>query len=208
MVDAAWDIPGVLARLDEDGMELTGALVTHYHPDHVGGDAYGLHIGGLAELMAARPVKVYAHKQEIDGIELVTGLSRSDFAPVESGDTLAVGDAVVRFVHTPGHTPGSQCFLVNDQKLAAGDAALLHRRLRADQISPAATPSRCTRASRSAWGGCRTTSSCSRATTTGACAATRWEHSARPAMHLRAHSLRDRLRDARSIKDRDHGGRW
>ena len=36
------------------------------------------------------------------------------------GDTLEVGDVEIRFVHTPGHTPGSQCFLV-DGRLVSGD---------------------------------------------------------------------------------------
>ncbi len=125
VVDLAWDVPGVLAQLDADGMELVGALVTHYHPDHVGGHLFGHDIAGLAELMKARPVKVYAHKHEVDGVEVVTGLSKSDFHPVEGGDTLRVGDATIHFVHTPGHTPGSQCFLVNNQGLVSGDTLFI-----------------------------------------------------------------------------------
>jgi hydroxyacylglutathione hydrolase len=121
VVDAAWDIPAVLERLAADGMELTGALVTHYHPDHVGGHLFGHDITGLAELLAAKPVKVYANPQEIDGLQAVTELSRSDFMPMSGGETLSIGDARIQFLHTPGHTPGSQCFLVNETGLVAGD---------------------------------------------------------------------------------------
>ena len=37
VVDPAYDVQGLLDILAEDGMRLTGALATHYHPDHVGG---------------------------------------------------------------------------------------------------------------------------------------------------------------------------
>ena len=37
VVDPAWEIDGLLEQLDADGMQLVGALVTHYHQDHVGG---------------------------------------------------------------------------------------------------------------------------------------------------------------------------
>ena len=43
-------------------MKLTGALVTHYHPDHVGGEIFGIEITGLAELMEKNPVPVYVNK--------------------------------------------------------------------------------------------------------------------------------------------------
>lgn len=121
VVDPAWDIPALLGQLDADGMELTGALVTHYHPDHVGGHLFGHDITGLAELMASRPVKVYANVHEVGGVEAVTGLSHSDLQPVEGGETLRVGDLPIQFLHTPGHTPGSQCFLVGDSGLVSGD---------------------------------------------------------------------------------------
>ena len=121
VVDLAWDVPAVLAQLDADGMQLTGALVTHYHPDHVGGHLFGHDITGLAELMKARPVKAYVNKHEADGVLQVTGLSKTDLHQVDGGDTLQVGDATIHFLHTPGHTPGSQCFLVNDSSLVSGD---------------------------------------------------------------------------------------
>ena len=56
-VDPAWDIPGIIEYADREGMRLTGALVTHYHPDHVGGNIFGHNIAGLADFIAARPVR-------------------------------------------------------------------------------------------------------------------------------------------------------
>ncbi|MHB1845837.1 MAG: MBL fold metallo-hydrolase [Deltaproteobacteria bacterium] len=125
LVDPAWDVPGLLARLDRDGMTLKGALVTHYHPDHAGGGFMGYSVEGLAELMAARPVPVHANAAEIDGLTQVTGLSRSDFVPARSGDALALGRVSVQLIHTPGHTPGSQCFLVDGARLVSGDTLFI-----------------------------------------------------------------------------------
>jgi glyoxylase-like metal-dependent hydrolase (beta-lactamase superfamily II) len=120
LVDPAWDIDGLLARLDGDGMRLVGALATHYHPDHVGGGLFGLHVEGVARLLEKRPVPVHAHAREADGVRAVTGISASDLRAHDGGDVLQVGGVCIRLLHTPGHTPGSQCFLVAG-RLVAGD---------------------------------------------------------------------------------------
>lgn len=125
VVDPAWDVPSLLERIDQDGMKLVGALVTHFHPDHVGGEFFGQAIQGLPDLAAKRPVPVYANKEEIEGLCLVTGLSPGDFKPVESGDAIRVGSTSIQFIHTPGHTPGSQCFLVNGRELVSGDTLFI-----------------------------------------------------------------------------------
>lgn len=124
VVDPAWDVPGIVDFIDREEMELTGALVSHYHPDHVGGEIFGLSIAGLAELLTIRPVKVHVNEIECEGVRQVTGLSDSDFERHSGGDTLAIGNVSVRMLHTPGHTPGSQCFLV-DESLVSGDTLFI-----------------------------------------------------------------------------------
>ena len=124
VVDPAWDIDGVLKVVEEDGMKLNGALVTHYHPDHVGGEIFGIEITGLAELMEKNPVPVYVNKHEAEGLKQVTGISMSDMKQVDEEDKLKVGSVEISFLHTPGHTPGSQCFRVADS-LVAGDTLFL-----------------------------------------------------------------------------------
>ena len=44
VVDPAWNIDGILEVADEDEMKLVGALVTHYHQDHIGGSIFGMEI--------------------------------------------------------------------------------------------------------------------------------------------------------------------
>jgi glyoxylase-like metal-dependent hydrolase (beta-lactamase superfamily II) len=65
------------------------------------------------------------HKAEADGVRKVTGLSESDLARVDSGDTLTIGNVEVEFLHTPGHTPGSQCFRVKNT-LVSGDTLFIN----------------------------------------------------------------------------------
>lgn len=120
IIDPAWDVGGLLDRAAQDGYEIKGALVTHYHPDHVGGDLFGYQVDGVAELLSREAVPIWVNKQEAEGLKMVTGVSDNDLRKVEGGDRMSIGDVEIRFLHTPGHTPGSQCFLVGD-RLIAGD---------------------------------------------------------------------------------------
>lgn len=124
VVDPAWDINGILNEIDRQELQLSGALVTHYHPDHIGGDIFGYRLAGLAELMSVRPVKIYVNAAEADGVKLMTGVSDNDLITVNGGDDLQVGKAAITFLHTPGHTPGSQCFLV-DEAVVSGDTLFI-----------------------------------------------------------------------------------
>ena len=124
IVDPAWDIDGLLKHIEEREYQLVAALATHYHPDHIGGGMRGHNIAGVAELLERQPVKIYAHKHEADGVKKVTGLSNTDLVRVDSGDTLKVGDVEIEFLHTPGHTPGSQCFRVKNT-LVSGDTLFI-----------------------------------------------------------------------------------
>ena len=124
LIDPAWDINGLLDHVEERDYKLVGALVTHYHPDHIGGSMGQHGIEGLAELMERSPVKIYANKLEAAGVKKVTGISDSDIKRVDSGDTLDVGSIEVEFLHTPGHTPGSQCFRIKNT-LVSGDTLFI-----------------------------------------------------------------------------------
>ena len=124
LVDPAWDIDGLLEHVEKQDFKLVAALVTHYHPDHCGGGMRGHHIEGVAELLGKRGVKVYVHREEADGLRKVTGLDESDLVRVDSGDRMSVGEIEVEFLHTPGHTPGSQCFRIRNT-LVSGDTLFI-----------------------------------------------------------------------------------
>jgi glyoxylase-like metal-dependent hydrolase (beta-lactamase superfamily II) len=125
-VDPAYGVDELVDILGAEGLTLTDVLVTHYHPDHVGGDLGRWRIAGLAELFARDDVSARVHVQteEAWGVKRVTGLSDSDLVLHSSGDVVEVGAVNVTLIHTPGHTPGSQCFFV-DGRLVSGDTLFL-----------------------------------------------------------------------------------
>lgn len=124
VVDPAYDTTTILDTLAADGMRLVGALATHYHADHVGGSMMGFQVHGVADLLEATPVPVHVQRAEADYVKKVTGLTDADLATHDSGDVVAVGAIDIELIHTPGHTPGSQCFLVRD-RLVSGDTLFL-----------------------------------------------------------------------------------
>ncbi len=126
IVDPAWDSGALVDLAAQDGMTVTGALVTHYHPDHVGGGMMGFEVpGGISELLTKADAKIHVNKHEALGLKEITGVSDSDLVLHDSGDLVTVGDVSVKLIHTPGHTPGSQCFLVQDC-LVAGDTLFVN----------------------------------------------------------------------------------
>lgn len=129
LVDPAWSVDALLDRAESDGMKVVGALATHYHQDHVGGQIFGFDIEGVARLLARHPVPIYVNEHEADGMRKVTGASDSDLVRKAGGDTLTFGEVRIRLLHTPGHTPGSQCFLVEERgqpgRLISGDTLFL-----------------------------------------------------------------------------------
>jgi glyoxylase-like metal-dependent hydrolase (beta-lactamase superfamily II) len=124
IVDPAYGVGELLDIAAADGMTVSGALVTHHHADHVGGSMMGYRIEGLAELLTRQSMPVHANRQEASSITRVTGLGDRDVVAHDSGDRVRVGAIEVELLHTPGHTPGSQCFLVEGM-LVAGDTLFL-----------------------------------------------------------------------------------
>jgi len=111
VVDPGWEVPRILETLKRDGYQLTQALVTHSHFDHV---------LGLADLLKEVDIPVFIHRAEATALDI----SASTVRPVDNGDVLEVGTVPVTLIHTPGHTPGSQCLLV-DGNLLSGDTLFI-----------------------------------------------------------------------------------
>ena len=124
IVDPAYGIDELLGILAADGMTCVGALATHFHPDHVGGDLMGHGIEGITRLLERAPVPVHVQADEVPWVVRSTGAGVDDLVGHAGGDVVTVGSVPITLVHTPGHTPGSQCFLV-DGKLIAGDTLFL-----------------------------------------------------------------------------------
>jgi len=111
VVDPAWQVDTILKQAAKDEMKIVGALVSHHHGDHT---------NGIPELLEAVDCPVYVNKHDAEFVKLAgDNLVKSD-----NGDEINIGDLRIRMVHTPGHTPGSQCFQVH-RHLVSGDTLFI-----------------------------------------------------------------------------------
>lgn len=124
VIDPAYAVGELVDIAQGDGMRLGGALLTHYHPDHCGGQMMGLYIEGAKELLERVSVPIHIQADESEWVQKVTDLGDADLVTHTSGDRVNAGSVEIELIHTPGHTPGSQCFLV-DNRLVAGDTLFL-----------------------------------------------------------------------------------
>ncbi len=124
LVDPAYAVDDLVDAVEADGMVVAGVLATHYHPDHVGGSMMDYSIDGVARLLERVSCPVHVQRAEVPWVARTTGVAESELRAHEPGDVVSVGAVDVVLVHTPGHTPGSQCFLV-DGRLVSGDTLFL-----------------------------------------------------------------------------------
>jgi glyoxylase-like metal-dependent hydrolase (beta-lactamase superfamily II) len=124
LVDPAYAVGDLVDVVEADGMRVVGALATHYHPDHVGGSMMGHDIEGIGALLDRVECPIHVQRDEVEWVAKSTGIGAEHLVTHDSGDVVRVGDVDVTLVHTPGHTPGSQCFMVAG-RLVAGDTLFL-----------------------------------------------------------------------------------
>jgi hydroxyacylglutathione hydrolase len=111
VVDPAWDVDAIVEAAANDGRRIVAALITHWHPDHT---------GGIADLVDKTDAAVYVNALDVPWLPSPVG----NLKAAHPGDELPLGDLKVQFLHTPGHTPGSQCFLVRE-RLVSGDTLFI-----------------------------------------------------------------------------------
>lgn len=124
LVDPAYDVAGLLGWTRDQGLRVTGVVATHYHADHVGGEILGQRIEGLTELLELADLPVHVQKDELPWVAEMTGAPVSSLVSHGDDDLVQVGDVMVRLLHTPGHTQGSQCVMVGDN-LLTGDTLFI-----------------------------------------------------------------------------------
>jgi glyoxylase-like metal-dependent hydrolase (beta-lactamase superfamily II) len=103
LVDAPGEADKILAQLK--GTDPKYILMTHNHMDHT---------GALAEVKSALKVPLAAHRDDAGELPVKPDWLLND------GDLISCGDLSLTVLHTPGHTPGSLCFLTGNN-LIAGD---------------------------------------------------------------------------------------
>jgi len=107
IVDAGWEPEKLLEATESKGLKVKYILLTHTHYDHINS------LGKLFELTKA---KIVVHEGDAKDIENL-GLP---YKTVKEGDEIPIGKLKIKVFHTPGHSPGSVCYLV-ENKLITGD---------------------------------------------------------------------------------------
>ena len=114
LVDPAWAVDELVQAVRSRGYELAGALLTHWHPDHAGGDLFGMMVEGAHELHERTGVSIHMHREEAPWLARVSRLPATALRLHDADAVLQLGSVSVRCLHAPGHTPGSTCYLVDD----------------------------------------------------------------------------------------------
>lgn len=124
LVDPAYAVADLVDAVAAGGMRVTGVLATHYHADHIGGTMMGHTLQGISDLLELVDCPIHVQRAEAPWVARTTGIPESELATHDPGDIVRAGAVEVELVHTPGHTPGSQCFLVAG-RLVSGDTLFL-----------------------------------------------------------------------------------
>ncbi len=107
VVDPAWDAPKIIQQAKAKNIKITDVLLTHSHHDH---------INGVEEILNSSDPQLHLLKDEAEFWQ--ANLSKP--ALHHGGDSIRVGDTNIEILHTPGHTPGSACYML-DNDIITGD---------------------------------------------------------------------------------------
>ena len=107
VVDPAWDIDAIENELKANNLKLKAALITHGHADHT---------NGIDALLDNHDIPIMVSEKEASFYKPIT----ENIVETKPGYVLNLGDnehqLEINFIHTPGHTPGSQCFFIKTPK--------------------------------------------------------------------------------------------
>ena len=107
VVDPAWDVAQVIHYAEQYDIHISDILLTHSHHDH---------INGVADVLDRYDAQLHLLKQEADFWQ--ADLEKPTLH--HGGDEILLGKSSLQILHTPGHTPGSACYLL-DNDVITGD---------------------------------------------------------------------------------------
>jgi glyoxylase-like metal-dependent hydrolase (beta-lactamase superfamily II) len=107
VIDPAWDVEAIKKEIKNSGLNLKAALITHGHPDHT---------NGIEKLLKDFDIPIMVSEAEASFYKPIG----ENIIDVKKNHVLSLGNneapLEINFVHTPGHTPGSQCFFIKTAK--------------------------------------------------------------------------------------------
>ena len=115
VIDPGYEPQRVLTQAQALGKHIAAILLTHGHFDHV---------GGVREIAEKTGCPVYLHENELSQPEEMTAGPLYYTHTYGEGDVLQLAGLTIRVLHTPGHTEGSVCLMVEDT-LFSGDTLFM-----------------------------------------------------------------------------------
>ena len=111
VIDPGYTPQVVLDYLEKQQLSVDAILLTHGHFDHV---------GGVKEIAAETGCKVYLCEDDLSMPPMMTAGKLFYTDTYRDGDVLSLSGLSIRVLHTPGHTPGSVCLVV-ENSIFSGD---------------------------------------------------------------------------------------
>ena len=115
IVDPGGDADDILSYIRENDINIKHIILTHGHGDH---------IGGVAKLKEELKIPVMIHEADrdmlVDGsknLSSIMSMGTITIKPdklLKDGDKIEFGGSMAKIIHTPGHTPGGICIMIED----------------------------------------------------------------------------------------------
>ena len=116
IVDAGWDVDELIGICNTEKLLIKKIMLTHYHYDH---------IQKTDELASRTDAQVYCHEDDFDEIKKSIKNPNIKIHKLKDGDRIDIGKINVKIIHTPGHSKGSMCLLI-ENKLITGDTLFVN----------------------------------------------------------------------------------
>ncbi len=112
VVDPAWDVNAIIDKVNSLDLKITDILLTHSHSDHTNGIEHVLETNDATVHLLKPEYEFWDHQLEKPQLH-------------HGGERFNLGNTEIKMLHTPGHTPGSVCYQI-DNELITGDTLFIY----------------------------------------------------------------------------------
>ncbi len=116
VVDAGWEVDKLIGIAEKEGLKITKIILTHSHYDHT---------QKADEFASKANADVYFHEADSNEIKKSIKNPSIKIFKLKNNDEIKLGKIKIKVIHTPGHTPGAVCLLV-ENKLITGDTLFVN----------------------------------------------------------------------------------
>ena len=116
VVDAGWEADKLIDICNKKKLKITKIILTHSHYDHA---------QKVDELASKTNAIVYFHEDDFNEIRRIIKNPNIKIHKLKDNDEIKIGKIKIKVIHTPGHTPGAICLLI-ENKLLTGDTLFVN----------------------------------------------------------------------------------